>query len=116
MKIKEAEEKGYSFTGSYERSRERLTEAIKEIKRKGYKCSIVTEPDSKLSRGSIGTGYSIYAEEKYFTDEEINDLNERLSNIEARKIKALKVYEEKVKEIDEEEEAMKSRLQELKTV
>lgn len=114
MYRKQAEEKGYSSTGYYNRIKERLQEDLNNnFKSKGYKAIIVTIPDSKLSRGPIGTGYSIFAEEKYFTDREKEDLINKLNRIPGEKEYYFQEYQKEIRKIEEEETRIKERLQKL---
>ena len=114
MKEKQAEQKGYSFTGSYERDKETIKEKAKEYKKQGYKVVICDVPDSKLSRGGRGMGYSIYAEPKYFIDREIESIKTRLEQVDTIKQLALDDYNKKIAKIDNEKEIMEKRLEELR--
>lgn len=60
MNARQAEEKGYSFTGIYGRDKDEVKARGEVIKKAGNKTVLVTVPDSKYSRGGRGTGYSIY--------------------------------------------------------
>ena len=113
MTENQAMQKGYNFTGNYERDKETIKEIATEYKKKGYKVVVCTVPDSKLSRGPKGTGYSIYAEPKYFTDREKERLQKLLSHIDSRKQSALEEYNRKITEIENEKEKMEERLKEL---
>jgi len=113
MREKQAEQKGYSFIGDYGRDKEKIKERAKEYKAKGYKVVVCDVPDSPLSRGGRGTGYSIYAEQKYFVDQEIERLQKLLSHIDSRKQDALNEYNKKIAEIENEKEKMEERLKEL---
>lgn len=113
MREKQAEQKGYMFTGSYERDKEIIKERAKEYKQKGYKVIICDVPDSKYSRGPRSMGYSIYAEPKYFIDEEIKRINRSLSLVDSEKQEALDEYNKKIAKIDKEKEEMEKRLKEL---
>jgi len=113
MNEKQAQQKGYRFTGDYERDKEELKERAQEYKKQGYKIIICTVPDSPLSRSGVGVGYSIYAESKYFIDEEIKKLTQRLDQIDNRKQTALDEYNKKVVEIEEEKTTIETRLKEI---
>lgn len=113
MKESDARKMGYRFTGNYGRDREEVKKDLKEYKSKGYKAVLCTVPDSPLSRGYRGTGYSIYAEPKYFIDKEIKDIKCRLGNIENRKQYETDKYNEKIAEIDNQKQMMETRLKEL---
>lgn len=69
MNKKQAEEKGYRYTGIYARDREEIKKRAEIIRKEGYKAITVTVPDSKYSRGGVGVGYSVYVEEKYVINE-----------------------------------------------
>jgi len=114
MREKQAEEKGYRYTGIYARNRDELKLRItEEFKSKGYKAVICEVPDSKLSRGGRGMGYSIYAELKYLIDEEIRKISRELGNINNRKQEALEEYNRKILEIDNRKTMLEERLNEL---
>lgn len=102
MNNRTAIEKGYRFTGFYERDKEEL-KAKKEthFTSLGYKAVIVLVPDSPYSRSaSISVGYSIYAEQKYFDDERRINLQKRLQNIPRQKEEAKKDYEKIINMIE----------------
>jgi len=113
MNERQARDKGYIFTGAYKRSREELAPRVAELKTAGYKAVIVTVPDSPLSRGGVGTGYSIYAEQRYFKDLEREEVLRRLRAIPARTRRAMEEYKKDITEIGEEEARLKARLKEL---
>jgi len=113
MNEKQAQQKGYRFTGDYERDKESLKERANEYKKQGYKVVICAVPDSPLSRGVVGVGYSIYAEEKYFIDKEVKELETRLNEIDDRKQLALNEYNNKISLIDKNKERMEERLKSL---
>lgn len=73
-----AQSKGLVFTGAYERSKEKLRTELQKLKSKGYKAYLVTVPDSPLSRGCVGVGYSIYAEPKYSLDQTAAEMKKRI--------------------------------------
>jgi len=113
MNEKQAQQKGYSFTGDYERDKEELKERANEYKKQGYKVVICTVPDSPLSRGGVGVGYSIHAEEKYFIDREVKKIEIKLSHIDNEKQDALNEYNNTIAEIDSNKEKMENRLRSL---
>jgi len=121
MKESQAREKGFSFTGAYGRTKEEMK--IKQKDRyKGYKTVIVPEKSDGYSRsagdykGRI-TGYSIYAERKYFIEENIKNLESRVAShkcqilylVENQKIEVEKLIEGQKKE----EENLKASKDEL---
>ena len=112
MTEKRAREKGFSSTGHYERFKEDLNEQVMKFKKAGYKCAIVTEPDSKLSRGPISCGYSIYVEERYHRDERPLILQNRLALIEGRKAYALEKYNKALQEIENDRLRLEEQLEE----
>ena len=115
MREKQAEEKGYRFTGSYGRDKDEIKERAKEYKAKGYKVVVVDEPDSKLSRGGGGMGYSVFAERKYFIDQEVIKLEKILSSVELLKQNALDEYNQKLSAIDNQKLMTEERLKFLKS-
>lgn len=113
MNEKQAIGKGFEYTGDYERSMELIKN--RQLEYKGYKTVIVTIPDSPLSRGFIGKGYSIFAEKKYFIDKEKNELKEKLSRLKGRREWAIEKYEQEVKEINDDMDKWIKRLVELES-
>ena len=99
MNVKQAEAQGYEFTGIYTRYNEDTKERAKAIRQKGYKAVTVTVPDSPYSRGTIGRGYSVYAEKRYGWDKSIVILEKRLSNIGMEKMRAWERYQKELEEI-----------------
>ena len=110
-----ARQNGYSFTGHYKRSKDEVQPRLQELKKKGYKAVICTVPDSPLSRGTIGRGYSIFAEERYFVDQQIEDTKKKLDAIDSRKQGALRRYNEEIAKIDNEQEELKELLNKLQS-
>jgi hypothetical protein len=113
MNEQQARQSGYSFTGVYTRDRGEVGIRRDALTKEGYKAVIVTVPDSPLSRGPKGTGWSVYAERKYFVDKEKTDLRQRLSMIEPRKERAQKKYEEELVLIENDRVNYQNRLDEL---
>lgn len=113
MNKKQAESKGYRFTGVYESDKEKVIARRDELKQKGYKAIVVTVPPNKLSRGFHGDGYSLYAEQRYFNDEEIVTLKQRLSQIGDRKARALKSYQADIALIEDDEQRWQNELTKL---
>jgi len=114
MNEQQARNKGYSFTGHYQRTREILMNSLNQLHDAGYKAVIVTEPDSKYSRGIIiGTGYSIYAEQKYFADQRRAELTTKLGSFSKRREHTLSEYNQHLKEINDEEKRTTDELKEL---
>jgi hypothetical protein len=95
MNAKGAREKGYSFTGIYERSMDPVKVRAAELRKQGFKCVVVTEPDSKLSRGPKGVGYSVYAEQKYFVVKDLKTQKNKLEGIKLERERVLRELEEK---------------------
>lgn len=60
--------KGFQFTGVYDYDRDKVKARRNDPEFKGYKTMVVDIPHSPLSRGGSGKGYSLFAEDKYFTD------------------------------------------------
>lgn len=67
MNEKQARAEGLSSTGIYARSKDEVRKQIKQkrIERPKAHIVLVTIPDNPLSRGTIGVGYSAYADEYY---------------------------------------------------
>lgn len=70
MTEKNARDRGLEFTGVYGRDQDEVRNRAETMKRNGYKVMVVRVPDSPYSRGIIGVGYSVYAEKKYFNDQQ----------------------------------------------
>jgi len=83
MNWKQAKEKGFDFTGIFSWDKEEVKNRAKQIRGKGYKCYLVSEPPDPLSRGHHGTGYSVYAEPKYELDKQAEDIKLRISRHQA---------------------------------
>ncbi len=113
MNEQQARDIGYSFTGIYERNKDDVTQRLNDMREMGYKAVIVTVPDSPLSRGTVGTGYSVYAEREYFTDKEIAKITARLSGIDSKKENALESYRNTLADIESDKASMEQRLGEL---
>lgn len=113
MNEKQAEEKGYNFTGIYEFDEVPVKDKLEKIRQSGYKAVMVMVPGSSLSRGGPRRGYSVYAENKYFTDKEKIDLRKRLAHISPRKLTAWENYQKESDEISEDERKMGVRLAQL---
>jgi len=104
--VKEAEARGYQFTGVYSSNKEEVKSRQKEYE--GYKTLLVTVPHSKYSRSGGGCGYSIYAEPKYSYDGRISNLIVKITSKDERLNEAKKEYDEKIKKINDDiEEAEK---------
>lgn len=68
-------------TPYYERTESLLKDKIAELKSQGYKAFIIGEVD-KLSRGH-GSGFSIWADEKWFNDENKKDTESNIKRVKA---------------------------------
>ena len=93
------QELGWSFTGVYERDKDKVIERQKRPEYKGYKTKVVRVPDSKLSRGPVGVGWSLYAEPRYFEDK--------------REKEAIARKEREIAAMKKERETIKARLAEI---
>jgi hypothetical protein len=78
MKETHAEQKGFQFTGIYGRNKEEIKLKLNKIIRDGYQAMLCIVPDSLLSRGAVGVGFSIFAEPKYFDDLKAKNLQTRI--------------------------------------
>jgi len=98
MNKKQAEERGYRYTGIYSRSKEEIKGRAEGIRKEEYKAITVTVPDSKYSRGGVGVGYSVYVEERYVIDKQkIKDIEravrEKIELVEERRVLVLRLAE-----------------------
>ena len=114
MEVQEAHQKGYRFTGSYERDKTSI-KTKQKFKYAGFKTVLVPERASGYERngskkGQI-TGYSIYAEEKYFIARRKGELENRIGFIPSKLEKLKDEYEKKKAEMLLEEENMKAELE-----
>ena len=116
MNERQAREAGYEYTGVFEwtYNKEKVKARQDDLKKQGYKSVIVTVPADPLSRGGRGGGLFLYAEKKYFVDQETKELLGRLGRIEGEKAYALKEYQTQLTKIEENESRMRIRLQELR--
>ncbi len=113
MNEQQAKDRGYSSTGIYGRSKDEVAQRLSDLVEMGYKAVITTVPDSPYSRGTVSTGYSVYAERKYFTDREIASFTTGLSHIDGMKENALEKYREALADIESDKARMEQRLEEL---
>jgi len=109
---KEAQARGYGFTGVYSSDKEEVKSRQKDYE--GYKTLLVTVPHSKYSRIGGGCGYSIYAEPKYFYDGRISNLIVKITSKDERLNEAKKEYDEKIKKINDDIEAAEKELIQLR--
>jgi predicted xylose isomerase-like sugar epimerase len=116
MKKLEAIKAGYQFTGMYKRDKEEVQAEVRELKKQGYKAVVVTEPDSPLSRGPKGTGYSVFAEQKYLRVKELQDNEKRMSYIGERKRMALDEYQRTLREIEDDEQQIREEIERLRNL
>jgi len=86
MNKKQAEQKGYGFTGVFSSNKEEVKVRIVEEKKKGNKAVLVNVPPSPYSRGYHGMGYSMYIikNEENIKAEKIKNLENEISNIKHR--------------------------------
>ena len=116
MTEKQARDKGYIFTGIYERDKEEVKSRKKDLEFENYRTVLVVVPDSKYSRGPKGTGYSLYVETKYFTDARIKDLFFQLEEIQDRKEEAKVEHQEKLRKIEQDAVDYREELEKLMTI
>jgi len=81
MNERQAESEGLQFTGIYSRNKEEARARLDQERAShpGAKLKLVTVPDSKLSRGGGGKGWSIYADRVYFLQERLKDLDSSIA-------------------------------------
>jgi hypothetical protein len=105
MNRKQAEEKGYCYTGFYSRSKEAMKAKAAEIRAlgNGFKAIVVDIPDSKYSRGGVGTGYSVYVNGRYCMYDNMVHAEKVLKELPAAREYYKKQYEEKMKKLDDRE-------------
>jgi len=96
-------ERGYSFTGHYEFLKDNLKSPLEKIRKQGYKAVVVTNSSYEFRGAVRHGGYSIYADQRYFTDRQKAEATSRLSRIQSRRILALKNYHEELAKIKEDE-------------
>ncbi len=114
MNEKQAREKDYTYTGCYSHDKEELKTKKKErFTDKGYRAVIVTVPHNPLSRSNYGTGYTIYVEERYRTDEEIERLSNEYDRIPERLLEAQETHDAQIAEINQRKEEIRTRLNKL---
>jgi prefoldin subunit 5 len=113
MNEQQAREKGYEYTGYYERFKDKLTDKLEAIRKAGFKAVIVTVPDSPYSRGIVGVGYAIYVEHRYNVVRTITELEKRIQQIDSRKAYAFEEYQKALIQIEKEEKDMISRIVKL---
>lgn len=113
MNEQQAREKGLTYTGYYERSKDALQGKLDEFHRLKYKAAIITVPDNPLSRGVIGVGYSIYVEKRYRVDREIVVIKKLLQDIPDNLKQARIKYDVEVAEICLKEATLRDRLSKL---
>jgi uncharacterized protein YeaO (DUF488 family) len=77
MNKQTAQTNGLVFTGIYTRDKDVAVIRCGFLRDNGYKAHVVTVPDSPQSRGPIGTGYSVYAENKWARDQRADELRKR---------------------------------------
>ncbi len=92
MNEQQTRKQGLRFTGCYVRSydHDKAKTEAKQIRDLGFRAVVVMKPDSKLSRGPRGVGYSVFADRAYFDHLEIKLLEQRTD---------LSVYQDKVRKI-----------------
>lgn len=115
MEKHEAQSKGYSFTGVYERNKEIVKSKQQEYK--GYKTVICPSRASGYERngskkGSI-QGYCLYIEAKFFKDKLIQQCQEKLSKAQIQRDLLKKEYEAKLVALESDLKDTEIKLAEL---
>lgn len=116
MTEKKAIKQGLNLTGCYSRSKEIAKAKAARIRSMGFHAVVATVPDSPLSRGPKGVGYSVYAEDKYFVNKELIRRTEQLAEIPFRKEAAKLQYQEQLAKIEGEYSKILKRIEELNTM
>ncbi|MHA1410895.1 MAG: hypothetical protein ACTSQY_11405 [Candidatus Odinarchaeia archaeon] len=114
MNERQAIEKGYSFTGVYKNNKEDVK--ARKVEFKSYKTVIVPVKANPYSRGQKTgiTGYSLYAEQKYFVDQRIKELEKEVDSF-TNKMRDLSYeFEQKRAELITRNNESKFRLNKLK--
>ena len=115
MEKHEALEKGYSFTGVYERSKEMVKEKQKSLEYCSYRTVICPSRQTGYERscgakkGQI-SGYCLFVEAKYHEDKQIEKLKEKINNAQKNRDILKKEYEEKLAKFELEVEEAKTQL------
>ena len=107
MTIKEAEKQGLIFTGIYESwfNKEKVKDQAQNI-RTTYKCrAVVVKEDS---------GYSVYADSKYWDLTCLELYERKLSYMDSRKRELLERYQKELKELEKEENQLKEKINNIK--
>jgi hypothetical protein len=110
---RQAENKGYMFTGDFSHDKEEIKDRAEKIRKDGYKAMVVSKPPDPLSRGHHGTGYSVYAERKFFIDRAIAGLERSLATFPKQFEEMKQRHEREIRELTEEKERREERLKKL---
>lgn len=107
MTRNEAERQGLCCTGIYELwyDKEKIKDRAQNI-RTTYKCRAVVVKENN--------GYSVYADTKYFDLTCLESYENRLSYMDSRKRGLLERYQKELKELEEEENHLKERINIIK--
>lgn len=113
MNKKQAVAKGYRFTGHYSHDKEEQKQNALEIRKSGVKAIVVNIPTNPLSRGNHGMGYSVYAEQKYFDYQLLNDLKMLLTTFPSKITRLEEDFKESYIKIKESEQKTRDLIMEL---
>lgn len=106
MTEKDARAKGYQFTGHYSSQEPEVIKAkAVEIRSEGFNACVVST--SFKTRWGGGTGYSVYAEKKFFIQKGIIEAEKHLAILDERRATAYEVYQRTLKELNGAEQEMK---------
>lgn len=122
---RKAQDEGYVFTGIYGRNKGEVKEKSNEYRKDGNLVRVITIPDSPLSRGSRGEGYSVYVkksettkqkeEEEYKRNKRMRELRECIDSLSfAQKKLEIITNSDKYNEIEVWIEEFADELRELK--
>lgn len=94
MNKRDAVNKGYQFTGSYNRDKEIIVTEIAELKSQGFKVVIVP-----AKTHGYNSGYSVYAEPKLFLTRQQAQYKKRVDDQESRMEFLLEKHRKEIAEL-----------------
>lgn len=100
MNARQADERNYTFEGTFTSDHDKLMARKKAIKEKGFKVVTITEPHTRFGTKK----WSLYVEARYFVAKEREELLQRIESMPARK-------EKLIAELEAEEKDLRARLE-----